>query len=389
MGPLAGTFVQPLMGVWSDSVDCRWGQRRPFIVGGAFGVLIGLMVLAGAPELAGMFGFSRRVLAVAGVSMILLSMQPLQMGARALVAEQSPSDLVSQTNAWASRWIGLGSVFGYLLGAFDLAGSIKTLFAIAAMLLVLSTVVTCWTVQEALTMDKPRPKSPAGQLSPAIRQIFKVQAFAWMAWFPFLYYGSTYVSEGSPIGPEALTWNRGSFSMFLFATTAFCFNLVLPRVLLYLETTGSSEKRSRSRTPLATLWTIGHLSHATIMVCAWIVEGKGRIILVALAGFDWSLTQWAPFALINEYLLEDELDAGIIMGLHNVAISLPQILSALLTGCVLWGFRAMGARDELGILLSLTVVPSLLAAYSAGQIDGVRSGPWLAEIDIDSDVDTP
>jgi solute carrier family 45 protein 1/2/4 len=371
MGPLAGTFVQPLMGVWSDSVTCRWGRRRPFVIGGSIGLLIGLMVLSGAKELSSLVGISSRVFAIVGVCMVLLFVQPLQMGARALIAEQSPPHLVSQTNGWASRWIGFGSMSGYLLGALNLGDSMKTLYVIAGSLLILSVLVTCWTIQEAPSLDKFRSNSASGKISPAIKQIFKVQFFAWMAWFPFLYYGSTYITEGGSLGLEAFSISRGSFGMFLFASVALCFNITLPHVLSYFEITRGSGKAKR-RMPLAILWMIGQLSYSGIMFCALIAEGEGRIVLVALAGFNWSLTQWAPFTLINEHLLDDELDAGIVMSLHNAAISLPQILSALLAGSVLWVLRNLGATDELRILLSLTAVPSLLAAYQAGCIEYER-----------------
>lgn len=368
MGPLAGTFVQPLIGVWSDAVTCQWGRRRPFVIGGTAGLLVGLMVLSEAEELARLVGTSSRVFAIFGVCMILLFVQPLQMGARALIAEQSPPHLVSQTNGWASRWIGLGSVTGYLLGALNLGDSMKMLYAIAAALLILSVAITCWTTRETpplAPLDKFRLNSASGKISKPIKQIFKVQLFAWMAWFPLLYYGSTYVTEGDVLGVEASSFSRGSFGMFLFALVALCFNLALPQVLSRFE-----GKRIEKRRPLVILWMIGQLSYASIMFCAPIVEGEGRIILVALAGFNWSLTQWAPFTLVNEHLLDDELDAGIVMSLHNVAISLPQILSALLTGCVLWLLRTLGAPGELRILLGLTAIPSLLAAYQASYIEG-------------------
>lgn len=371
MGPLSGTFVQPLMGVWSDSVTCRWGRRKPFVLGGTVGLLAGLMVLSEAEELAGLVGISSQVFAVVGVCTILLFVQPLQMGARALIAEQSPPNLVAQTNGWASRWVGLGSVSGYLLGALNLGASMKALYAIAAALLILSVLITCWTIRKApppLTLDKSRPISGSGKISPAIQQIFKVQLFAWMAWFPFLYYGSTYVTEGDVLGIEASSFSRGSFGMFLFALVALCFNLLLPQVLSCFDTTRGSGKKTQRRMPLVILWMIGQLSYSSTMLCASIVNGEDRILLVALAGLNWSLTQWAPFTLINEHMLDDELDAGLVMSLHNVAISLPQILSALLTGCILWILRILDVADELGILLSLTAVPSLLAAYQASCI---------------------
>jgi solute carrier family 45 protein 1/2/4 len=190
-----------------------------------------------------------------------------------------------------------------------------------------------------------------------------------MAWFPFLYYGSAYITEGGILGLESSVFSRGSFGMFLFALVALCFNVILPQVLSWFGITRGSRKKIKRRMPLAILWMIGQLSYSSIMFCALIVKGESRIVLIALAGFNWSLTQWVPFTLINEHLLEDELDAGTVMSLHNVAISLPQILSALLTGCVLWVLRILGATDESRILLSLTAVPSLLAAYQASCIE--------------------
>lgn len=368
MGPLAGTFVQPLMGIWSDSMTRQWDRRRPFVIGGTIGLLIGLMVLSGAQELANFAGISSRIFAIVGVCMILLFLQPLQMGARALIAEQSPSELVAETNAWASRWVGFGSVSGYLLGALNLGNSMKTLYAIAASLLVLSVLITCWTVREAPLLEKPRSSFAFGNISPAIKQIFIVQVFAWMAWFPFLYYGSMYITAGVTSGFGTSFFSSGSFGMFLFAMVALIFNLTLPQLLSGLEITSGSGKRVKRQIPLAILWMGGHLSYSITMLCAWIAKGEGRIILVALAGFNWSLTQWAPFTLINEHLIEEKLDAGIVMSLHNVAISLPQILSALLSGCALWVLRVLGVTDELRILLSLTIIPSLLAAYQAARI---------------------
>jgi len=334
------------------------------------GVLLGLLVLSEAEELARLADSSSRLSATAGVCTILLFVQPLQMGARALIAEHAPPSLVAQTNGWASRWIGAGSVSGYLLGALNRGESMKTLYATAASLLVLSVLTTCWTIREAPVLDQTGPNVFApDKISKAIKQIFKVQFFAWMAWFPFLYYGSTYVTTAGILGAGASSSSGGSFGMFLFALVALCFNLALPQVLSCFENHQGSGKRIGRRTPLVILWMLGQLSYSSIMFCAMIVEGEGRIVLVALAGFNWSLTQWAPFTLVNEQLLSDDLDAGLVTSLHNVAISSPQILSALLTGCVLWLLRSLGATDELKILLSLTAVPSLLAAYQASCIE--------------------
>lgn len=84
-------------------------------------------------------------------------------------------------------------------------------------------------------------------------------------------------------------------------------------------------------------------------------------IMTAFVGISWSLTLWAPFALISAEISrrdearrkkhrqrlvegdehrdedkdeEEEDQAGIVLGLHNVAISAPQILATLISSAV-------------------------------------------------------
>ena len=85
--------------------------------------------------------------------------------------------------------------------------------------------------------------------------------------------------------------------------------------------------------------------------------------MVAVVGLSWSLTLWAPFALISAeiskrgeerrtaqrkkllsgeaqgFFHDDEMDeeedrAGIILGLHNVAVSAPQVVATLICSAV-------------------------------------------------------
>ena len=37
VSPILGFFVQPIIGMWSDTCKCRWGRRRPFILAFAIG----------------------------------------------------------------------------------------------------------------------------------------------------------------------------------------------------------------------------------------------------------------------------------------------------------------------------------------------------------------
>ena len=38
ISPILGFFLQPVIGMWSDTCKCRWGRRRPFILAFAIGI---------------------------------------------------------------------------------------------------------------------------------------------------------------------------------------------------------------------------------------------------------------------------------------------------------------------------------------------------------------
>jgi solute carrier family 45 protein 1/2/4 len=37
ISPILGFFLQPIIGMWSDTCKCRWGRRRPFVLAFAIG----------------------------------------------------------------------------------------------------------------------------------------------------------------------------------------------------------------------------------------------------------------------------------------------------------------------------------------------------------------
>ena len=111
--------------------------------------------------------------------------------------------------------------------------------------------------------------------------------------------------------------------------------------------------------------------------------------MTAFVGISWSLTLWAPFALISAEVArreegarkkrrqqprapedakddEDADQAGIILGLHNVAISSPQILATLVSS-VIFHFlqtpRGVPGDTSIGWTLRLGGVATMVAAF--------------------------
>lgn len=224
-GPFCGAFVQPLVGYFSDRSRNSWGQRRPFIVVGTISTIFSILMLAWTESTIGQFvvAFDLQIqqtnitvtaisLAVFWILALNISIQPLQVGLRALVVDNCPSQQQAQVNAWASLMTGLGNIVGNLLGFTplpDILGYIcrtrfQGLCIIASLAVAVTVPITCYFIveQNPETMllrgnEKVRPTEMLRQfrevfqhLPYKVRVVFKTQFFAWLGWFPYLFYAT-------------------------------------------------------------------------------------------------------------------------------------------------------------------------------------------------------
>ena len=217
--PLCGVIVHPLAGALSDRIRTPLGRRRPFIIGGSIGVIISLLALAWVQEGFQVFFKSSAkirtpviVTAILWIYFLNVSIQPLQAGLRTLVIENCPAHQQTQASAMSSTMTGIGNVFGYLSGFSALPASLhltkltqfQCLCVIASISVMLTTALCC---------SIPEQTSPAAfpvrveqttmttilkdlshtyrSLPKRIRKVCHIQVFAWMGWFPFLFYSTT------------------------------------------------------------------------------------------------------------------------------------------------------------------------------------------------------
>jgi solute carrier family 45 protein 1/2/4 len=227
VAPLCGVVIQPYVGVLSDRCQISWGRRKPFIVGGAIGSVICMLGLACTKAtiqfLAGVFHadihstFVRAVVLLSAILWLLglnLAIQPLQSGIRALIVDKCPAHQQAEVSAWASRTTGVGNVLGYFFGFVPLRNifpflhitQFSWLCVVASVVLSVTVAVTCLFIKEQDPRDLPS-SVPSGSsfwstviwstktMPPAIRQVYVVQFFAWLGWFPYLFYVSSYVGD--------------------------------------------------------------------------------------------------------------------------------------------------------------------------------------------------
>lgn len=422
-GPLSGLVMQPLVGVLSDKCQSKLGRRRPFLIVGGFGVLFSLISIGWTAELVEYLGGppeTTKLIAITAFFLLDFSINTIQAAARALVVDVLPGKLQDVGNAWAGRMLGVGNVIGYFMGYLDLVSAfpflgnkqLKVLCFFACVLITFTIGVTCGMVQEIPLLNVEPYTNPenAGmdmvwvalveigsavrQLPAPIRDILKVQFFAWVGWFPFLFYSTDWVAEFLPPSQShdsvGETTREGSRGFFIYALVSLAASFFLP----YL-----------SRTPQGPLWkpTIYQLFTASLLMFGMIMlstvfvqSSSGATFLIILNGVPWAVAMWAPFALIGDYIHrqkghsgvpadylplqniaqsghasswedpssqpsgEPVLAAGIVLGIHNIAIVAPQLLLSLSASLV---FRLIGTNASSGWIFPVGGISALLATY--------------------------
>lgn len=170
-----------------------------------------------------------------------ISIQPVQACTRALMVDIAPPEEQSRVSAYASRIQGASAIGSFFASSLSLNRFLPrgwgwTQFQCLAVLNALtlgSTVgLTCVFVGEEDGRRKRRRRGTGGEegrkgkflremveffrrlwwtvkdLPEKIAQACKVQVASWMAWFPFLFYNTTYIGELGKFFSALLSWKK-------------------------------------------------------------------------------------------------------------------------------------------------------------------------------------
>jgi maltose/moltooligosaccharide transporter len=375
--PVTGVIIQPLVGQSSDRMWTRLGRRRPFILAGAILASLALILMPNCPA----------VWMAAGLLWVLdgtinASMQPF----RALVADNLPEEQGSQGFAIQSLFIGLGGTVASALPwmmtnwfglAADAGGqghipqSVRLSFYIGAVAF-LGAVL--WTVFS--TTEYPPSEAELGEIRArkfdwtlGLGDIFAlvfhlprrmwelglVQFFTWIGMFAMWVYFSPAVAKNIfhalPGTPQMEA--SGSWSGFCFAAynaVCFFFSFVLLAVT----------KKTGPKVMHVVCLAIGAVGLASTPLAT---DKHQLLFAMTAVGIAWSSILSMPYAMLAPALPKDKV--GVMMGMFNLFIVLPQIVASSLLGFALKHFlnnepmNALvlgGASMGLAALLTLVVV---------------------------------
>ncbi|TGO73956.1 hypothetical protein BELL_0318g00010 [Botrytis elliptica] len=365
--------------------------------------------------------FVIQVFAVTGVWLLNVAIQPVQASIRALIVDACPGSQAAKANSFASIAVIIGSAIGYGCAFIEMPKGpawltnpqFKGLCFIASISLGVTVTITSVMIEEkAVNIDNDGSEKSGLRkiwieiygairtLPPTIKMIMEVQFCAWLAWFPFLFNIVLFLSRlyevqtlSEKMGPPSTKFYNGlrqqsirhaTLAMLVFSMVALVTNLCLPYLIIDADSSSNSElewqkeerltsakpgifvllrKRLVNRLTLPRVWMISHIIMAFALF-GITFGGDGfmtSVLFVSLLGFSWTLTQWAPFAMIAAEIasssipdlrsletdtedqsasLESVADlrprAGITMAIHNIAIATPQMLSAIVGALIYW-----------------------------------------------------
>ncbi|KAJ8116296.1 hypothetical protein OPT61_g2243 [Boeremia exigua] len=406
--PISGTILQPIFGLLSDRTVSRWGRRKPYIFGGAFSVFVCLLLLSkvrviaiwtmGGPYVASrntdlLFEKTSRLITIqcfvytVGLS---IAAQPLQCGIRALVVDCTPSSQQSRSAAWSARFSAIGAVGMSLCGIKirmmpkTMEEDFQMISASAVLLLMFSIAPVCLVAQTEV--------DPASYLRPAQNPLF-TELKSGLNDLPENIRKLRNADPGPP--PKSSSVPAEQCAILVFHSVAFCILLVAP-FLPRLTLTASNfpmdimMEREQSLPPQAgpsweRIWQAAHALFTAVMCLTFLIHSlSGAMVMMSLLGVAWAVTSSVPYILVNTEmsLIEDispimytslenhspgpacdrRVRIAYCMGIHNTAISLPQVLAALICGVMYKIFETFGSKDGPVWAFRLSAITSGYAA---------------------------
>ena len=391
--PLTGLLVQPIIGYMSDRTwHPKLGRRRPYFLVGAILSSIALFFIPHSPALWVAAGF----LWILDAS-INISMEPF----RALVADKLPESQRSYGFVIQTLIIGIGtwvaSNLPWLvseLGVSDAAPSgvmpmsVKVAFAIGGFVFLISILYTIFTTSEYPPEDMEefkKEKARKNQFIPDIlnnigtmpltmKKLGVIQFFSWFAFFTMWSMANPALTEHvfktpAPIKSQYNMEIKAEAEAFNLANTAFqkssnlvgsymgVYGLSSMAFALLLALYTSKRRINRKYVHMVSLI----LGGMGFLLMKFVPSPEYLIISFTLIGLSWGSILSMPYAMLSSAV--DPKKMGVIMGIFNMFIVIPQIIAALgginfISG--LLGDQAINAMTIAGMSLIIAGLANLL-----------------------------
>lgn len=376
----AGAFISmiaaPVFGALSDRIRLPGGRRKPWIIIGTLGNVLGLVGLAylmkpGEPG------------SVVGWGVAFLFVELFNNVATAPFSALIPDMVPVEQRGSASGWLGLmtilGTFAGGLMGFLIAPLGIPGVYFILMGVMLLGALVTQFGVQEP---DLPREIQPfeLGEFLRGLADPFKHSDFTWVFFTRLLvmmgiftvqefiqYYmgdviGAPFVLAG--VGTVADTAEK-AVSFFLPA-------LLLGAIITTLVAGQLSDKYGRK----LMVYISGVLMGIVCLVFVLTHNFTVAVLMGIVFGLGYGAYQSVDWALASDVLPSLD-DYAKDMGVWHISFVLPQVIATPVAGFLLDNFQRVGKADNLPnlgytVIFMMSVLFFVLGTVFVKQIKGVR-----------------
>ena len=379
--PLAGLFVQPIVGLSSDKTWTRLGRRIPFILGGAIVSALAMFFMPNSEHFAQLFPavfFGAMMLLFMDVS-FNVTMQPF----RALVSDMVDESQRNKGYSIQSFLINVGAVFGSLLpflltwwgianepeAGQKVAPTVIWSFYIGGAVLLASVLWTSFRTKEYPpeeyakynNIEEKENENPEKvsfftlikNVPNAMKQLAVTQFFSWFALFLMWVYTTQGIAQNiwgttdatSNAFNEAGNWTGVIFAAY--SVFAALFSLVI---------TPLANKYGRRNVYVVSL-ILGGLGLLSMLF----IKDKNLLFLPMIGvGIAWAAILALPYAILSSKLPAKQ--TGVYMGIFNATITIPQIAAGLLGGVLLsaLGGTAINMVALAGVSMAVAGIAALL-----------------------------
>jgi MFS family permease len=332
LGAFTSVVCNPVFGAFSDRTTLRVGRRLPWVVGGAVGGALSLLLLSVAHNVVVM------AIAWCGVQATLNAMLA---AVTATVPDQVPVGTRGRIGGVLAIAQTIGVVGG--TGIASLTGSIATGYVVTAAVLVVLTLPYCFGSRDlALTPEEQPPPFDWGAflrsfwISPRAHPDF---AWAWLTRF--------LVNLGNALGLLYLLYYMQDvlgFSKDQAADRVFLLTGIYGGVLLATAVTFGIWSDRTGKRKVFVIWS-GVVGAVAALLLAAGQTWPTTIVAAVLMGVGYGIYTSVDFALITQVLPGAE-DRAKDLGVINIANALPQVVAPGLAAVILIVVEGLGGITE-------------------------------------------
>jgi len=331
-GPIAGILGQPLIGLISDKVWFWGGRRRPFIIIG--GILAALMIFA-LPNIGwitsivgngSIFGISTLMAVAITVALTLdLSINISFNPTRAIIADVTPAGTPrTKGYTWMQSVSNLFGSGAYLMGA--LIGNYFLIYA-GVIIVFLFSIGPLFFITEPRELK--RELDAAGDEIQATKtkwgELFKLyfaHGFSWLGIQTMFIYIFAFIQQNMHPENDNQTGQMIGWSFFILNAVG----SIWPAFLLEPV----SKRIGRVNTHILA---VASMSVGYFGIVFFARNAFSLYAMMMILTFGWAAVVSLPFAIMSEKV--DKSRMGFFMGIFNLSVVLPQLVSSFLIGRII------------------------------------------------------